>query len=140
MYNTLIVSALCIGLSIGSVVTLTLTDVIGHIKRTISLKKCPEHEQELNTLSEDTQIILKQYMEHVDYYGTPTYIVRDIKEFDLFLRKHSLYNVANNGYCELNECIKNSLANGNGFIVWLNGEQYVAVQPPIHINPDCLVK
>lgn len=129
----------CVGM-ILSLISIPTSSVIEHIKRNIYLKRCAEHDEELDTLSQDTQIILRQYMNREDVYGRDAYVVNNIKAFDAFLTKHISYKTAANGYRELDQCIKDCLANGTGFIIWMNGEQYVAIVPPIKVDPDGLIK
>lgn len=97
-------------------------------------------EQDISKLCTDTQIILKQYMEPMYHNGKQIYIVRDVKKFDAFISAHMLYNDGEYRGCNLDECIKKSLAQGNGFIIFVDGQEYVAFPPVNHVDADCFVK
>lgn len=105
-----------IGYAIGFFTSIEFKLALDHIRNTIRLKLLPRHEAVVNTLSQDTQIVLRQYMEQVDYYGQTVYAVRDVKSFDKLL-KHHRFNNFDSGVeqsdhevckcrgCDLNKCI-----------------------------------
>lgn len=95
-------------------------------------------EQDISKLCTDSQIILKQYMEPMYHNGKQIYIVRDVKKFDAFISAHMLYNDGEYRGCNLDECIKESLAKGNGFIIFINGQEYVAFPPVNHVDAEYL--
>ena len=94
----------------------------------------------LNTLNFDTKVILNLYMEKVDHYGKEVYVVKDIKRFDTLIQKHFEKKFCQTSYHELQKCIEEELKNGSGFLIAMNGKQYVAISPPELVNTDSLIE
>lgn len=138
----LILGVVCVGVGylIGVFSGFYIEIYVMHFWRKFLLKIRNNSEEVLDTLNLDTQIILKQYMEKTDHYGEDVYIVKDIKLFDTLIQNHNFNKFDNYGCNHLDYCIKESLSNGNGFIVFVNGEQYVAIRPPVTMDADCFIK
>ena len=119
-----------------------MRNCLSRLKNEIRLKRQAENEILFKMLSDDTQIILKQFMERTDHYGETAYIVRekDVQAFDALIRNHQFKKLSYYGSCDLDYCVNENLKSGAGFIIFLNGEQYVAIRPPKPINADCFVK
>lgn len=139
-------SGFFLGCIAGGAIALFSVGFFGSAKRgivsllsKIRTKLSPEYDEIMKTLSLDTQIILKNYMKPLDYYGARLYVVHNVKKFDMLLRLHAFQEL--NYHFEKScdafyEFAKESVADGSGFIIILNGEEYVAVPPPFGINPD----
>lgn len=109
----------------------------------IRIKLKPHHNKVVNSLSDDTQIVLKQYMQQAYHYGETVYIVRNVKMFDFLLNNHINLiknKVYNNRAKNLEECINDELKEGKGFVIILNGDEYVAIPSPVFIDTNNLVK
>lgn len=117
-----------------------ITVGIKHAIKNFRLKVKPGHDEVVNNLSVDTQVVLKQYMEQFDLWGETVYIVRDVKLFDILLQNHHFYEPYENSGCNLNQCINEHLSSGTGFVIFANGKEYVAIPPITHVNTDCLIK
>ncbi len=113
---------------------------IEHFIRNRRVKKKPEHDEIMDSLSADTQVILKQYMEQFDLWGQTVYMVRDIRKFDILLRNHCFYEPYKSNRCDLNKCINENLRRGSGFVIFADGKEYVAISPITSVSADCLVK
>ncbi len=136
----LIIASILIGWIIGMYSGLSLEVYVQHLWRKHIAKHTNNSQEILNTLNLDTQIILKQYMEKTDHYGEDVYIVKDIKLFDTLIQNHNFNKLDNYGCSYFDYCIKESLSNGNCFIIFVNGEQYVAIRPPVTVKSDCFIK
>ncbi len=95
---------------------------------------------DLSKVGTDTKIILEQYMEPMYRSGKKLYVVSDVKKFDAFISAHMLYDGGDYRARNLDKYIKDSLADGNGFIIFINGKEYVAFPPVKHIESDCFIK
>lgn len=111
-----------------------------HIIKNVRLKLYPKHEDIMNTLSDDTQVILKNYMEQFDLWGRTVYIVKNIKKFDSLLQGHNFKKFNYNGCCNLDYCVNENLKEGSGFIILLNGKEYVAIPAPREVDTDSFIK
>ena len=115
-------------------------NLLKHIWKNFLMKIRNNDDEVLKTLSLDTQIILSQYMEKVDHYGKEVYVVKDIKRFDTLIQKHFEKKFCQTSYYKLQQCIKEELENGSGFLISMNGKQYVAISPPELVKTDSLVE
>ena len=146
MVEVVFLSGIIVGYVGGCIVALYANGFLGccwrcvlHIVRKLRNKLAPRHEEIVNKLSLDTQIILRQYMSLEEQNGKKVYVVRNIKRFDELLTVHIAQKLNSNfekGYSEFYEGIKKCLADGSGFVVILNGKEYVAVPLPFAINTD----
>ncbi len=109
-------------------------------KRQIHAKLSPNDDAVLNGLCQDTQIILKQFMEKVDFYGDTVYMVSDIQTFDILIRNHTFEKFDYCGGCDLDYCVNENLKSGTGFVIFMNGQEYVAIPAPRRVDADCLIK
>lgn len=116
-----------------------MKSVFGNIKEKLFPKLHPNDEAILNGLNDDTQVILKNFMEKADHYGKEVYLVRDVVLFDTLIKNHTFKKFNYYGGCDLDYCINENLKSGKGFILFVNGEQYVAIPPPKYVDADSLI-
>lgn len=106
------------------------------VSEKIRIARKQKHEKEIEELSPDTQIILKQYMSREYTVFGYRYVVENVKMFDYLLKNHlDKQFKGDRAHC-FDDCIKECLNDGSGFIIIMNGEEYVAVPPLYRINPD----
>lgn len=131
-----------IGALLSTVAYIASSDILGRGFRWI-VKKCKKFfrrtEGDLSDLCDDAQILLGQFMEKIDYYGREVYAVTDVKMFDALVRNHKFKKFDYYGGCDLDYCINENLKSGAGFLIILNGEQYVAIPSPKPVGTDCFI-
>lgn len=85
-------------------------------------------ENKLKSLSVDTQIIIKQYMKPINYYGKRMYAISDTTMFDFFIQNHIFESSDRRNPWKIDDAMRDGLATGSAFIIFVNGEEYVAMK------------
>lgn len=138
------------GLTLASIISLSIGLIVGALVAFAGLsagrslwdrfigwlriKQKPHRDEVICSLSYDTQIILKQYMQEMYHYGETIYAVNNLKLFDYLIQNHIKKSFGQPRGCKLQHYIEENLKNGTGFLIVMNGEQYVAIPPPILID------
>ncbi len=147
MQSSTIFFLLCAAFAAGFLLCLAVCDFgcvfWDRIAGSIRIKLKRNCDKAMDAISDDTQIVLKHYMQPAYHYGEFVYLVRNVRVFDFLLTKHLKKikdGVNTHGSCDLQYCVQDNLKNGKGFVIIMNGEEYVAIPPPVHVDPNSFVQ
>ena len=134
----------CLSMVLSDGIPSLFREAVTFIRRRWQRFRKKHYDEVMQGLSKDVQIILKNYMKPIDYYGKKMYAVRNVKRFDSLMRSHQFEDLTDNDtynrYYEFDKYIRECFKEDDGILVVINGKEYVAISPAFLIDPDSLVK